>query len=240
MQAKLASLGQLVAGVAHEINTPLGAVVSNNDLFLRCFARLRKSVEIRGLLADPQIARDLGAVQELAEVTRTACGRITNIVRELRTFARLDEADAKPVDLHEGLESTLVLIHHLIKGRIDVKKEYGQLPLVEGHSNQLNQVFMNLLVNACQAIERQGIITLSTWYEPQTGMAHVAVTDTGSGIPAENLGRIFDPGFTTKGAGVGTGLGLAICYQIVEAHGGRIGVESVMGKGTTFVVSLPA
>jgi two-component system NtrC family sensor kinase len=240
MQAKLASLGQLVAGVAHEINTPLGAVVSNNDLFLRCFTRLRKTVDEKGLGGDPQIARDLGAVQELAEVTRTACGRITNIVRELRTFARLDEAERKPVDLHEGLESTLVLIHHLMKGRIEVKKEYGHLPLVEGHPNQLNQVFMNLLVNACQAIEREGTITLSTWYEPHTGMAHVAVGDTGSGIPVEHLARIFDPGFTTKGAGVGTGLGLAICYQIVEAHGGRIGVESVVGRGTTFVVSLPA
>jgi signal transduction histidine kinase len=240
MQAKLASLGQLVAGVAHEINTPLGAVVSNNDLFRRCFRRLRQHVEARGLLSDPLIARDLGAVEELAEVTRAACGRITGIVRELRTFARLDEADRKAVDLHEGLESTLVLINHLTKGRIEVRREYGDLPPVECHPNQLNQVFMNLLVNASQAIEGPGAITLTTWYEPQTCLAHVAVTDTGSGISAEHVARIFDPGFTTKGAGVGTGLGLAICYQIVGAHGGRIGVESVQGKGTTFVVSLPA
>jgi signal transduction histidine kinase len=240
MQAKLASLGQLVAGVAHEINTPLGAVVSNNDLFRRCFVRLRQHVEERGLATDPVIARDLGAVEELAEVTRTACARITGIVRELRTFARLDEADRKPVDLHEGLESTLVLINHLTKGRINVRRLYGKLPPVECHPNQMNQVFMNLLVNACQAIDREGTITLHTWYEPQTHLAHVAVTDTGAGIPPENLNRIFDPGFTTKGAGVGTGLGLAICYQILEAHGGRIGVESVVGKGTTFVVSLPA
>lgn len=240
MQAKLASLGQLIAGVAHEINTPLGAVVSNNDLFLRCFVRLRKGVEERGLGTEPHIARDLRAVEELAEVTRTACGRITNIVRELRTFARLDEAERRPVDVHEGLESTLVLIHHLTKGRIEIKKEYGHLPPVECHPNQLNQVFMNLLVNACHAIPKGGTITLSTWYEPQIGMAHVAVTDNGTGIKPDHLGRIFDPGFTTKGAGVGTGLGLAICYQIVEAHGGRIGVESVVDKGTTFVVSLPA
>ncbi len=100
---------------------------------------------------------------------------------------------------------------------------------------------MNLLVNACQAIERTtGTITITTWHEPQTSMVNVAFTDDGQGIPHENLKRIFDPGFTTKGAGVGTGLGLAICYQIVEAHGGHIGVESVLGKGTTFVVSLPA
>jgi signal transduction histidine kinase len=241
MQAKLASLGQLVAGVAHEINTPLGAVVSNNDLFRRCFARLRERVEALGLgTSDPVIARDLKAVEDLAEVTRTACGRITGIVRELRTFARLDEADRKPVDLHEGIESTLVLINHLTKGRIDVRRAYGQLPPVECHPNQINQVFMNLLVNACQAIPEAGSITIHTWFEPQTGMANVSVGDTGSGIPRENLARIFDPGFTTKGAGVGTGLGLSICYQIIEAHGGHIGVESVLGKGTEFVVSLPA
>ncbi len=240
MQAKLASLGQLVAGVAHEINTPLGAVVSNNDLFRRVFKRLRQHVEERGLTGHPLISRDLAAVEELAEVTRAACGRITGIVRELRTFARLDEADRKAVDLHEGIESTLVLINHLIKGRIDVRREYGNLPPVECHPGQLNQVFMNLLVNACQAIEGTGAITVTTWYEPQTALVHVAVTDSGSGISPEHVARIFDPGFTTKGAGVGTGLGLAICYQIVGAHGGRIGVDSLPGKGTTFVVSLPA
>jgi signal transduction histidine kinase/nitroreductase len=239
MSAKLASLGQLVAGVAHEINTPLGAVVSNNDMFQRCFARLRRRVEEFGLGKDPVVARDLAAVEELAEVSRTACGRITGIVRELRTFARLDEADRKAVDLHEGIESTLVLINHLLKGRIEVKRMYGKLPLVECHPNQLNQVFMNLLVNACHAIEKEGTIAVHTWYEPQTHNAHVAVSDTGNGIKKEHLGRIFDPGFTTKGAGVGTGLGLAICYQIVAAHGGHIGVDSVVGKGTTFVVSLP-
>jgi signal transduction histidine kinase len=238
MQAKLASLGQLVAGVAHEINTPLGAVVSNNDLFLRCFARLRATAGARGLLEDPVVARDLRAVEELAEVTRTACGRITGIVHELRTFARLDEADRKAVDLHEGLESTLVLCNYLIKGRIEVVREYGTLPPVECHPNQLNQVFMNLVVNACQAIAARGTITLRTWFADRR--AHVSVADTGTGIKPEHVARIFDPGFTTKGAGVGTGLGLAICFQIAQAHGGDIAVDSTVGKGTTFTVSLPA
>jgi signal transduction histidine kinase len=239
MQAKLASLGQLVAGVAHEINTPLGAVVSNNDLFLRVFARLRLRLGETEIARDELIARDLRAVEELTEVTRQACARITNIVRELRTFARLDEADRKPVDLHEGIESTLVLINHLIKGRIEVKRHYGELPHVECHPNQINQVVMNLLVNACHAMEGGGTITITSWHEPQTRTVNVAFSDTGHGIAPNVLARIFDPGFTTKGAGVGTGLGLAICYQIVEAHGGHIGVESIEGKGATFVVSLP-
>jgi signal transduction histidine kinase len=141
--------------------------------------------------------------------------------------------------VHEGIESTLVLINHLIKGRIEVKRHYGRLPHVECHPNQINQVFMNLLVNACQAMDEGGAITITTWHEPQTHTVNVAFTDTGHGIAPNVLARVFDPGFTTKGAGVGTGLGLAICYQIVEAHGGRIAVESIEGKGATFVVSLP-
>ena len=232
-----------MAGVAHEITTPLGAVVSNNDLFLRCFARLRDRAQGLGLAADPVLERDLAAVEELSEVTRTACARITTIVRELRTFARLDEADRKTVDLHEGLESTLLLLAHLTKGRIDVRREYGTLPPIECHPNQLNQVFMNLLVNACHAVEEcggEGRITIKTSHDGRQRRVHVAVSDSGVGIPRENLARIFDPGFTTKGAGVGTGLGLSICYQIVEAHGGEITVESAPGRGTTFVVSLPA
>src|SRR5262249_515595 len=188
---------------------------------------------------DELTARAVRAAEELTGVTRRAGGRITNIVRELRTFARLDEADRKPVDLHEGIESTLVLINHLIKGRIDVQRHYGELPHVECHPNQINQVFMNLLVTACQAMDGDGTISITTWHEPQTRSVNVAFTDTGHGISPQVLARIFDPGFTTKGAGVGTGLGLAICYQIVEAHGGRIGVESIEGKGATFVVSLP-
>jgi two-component system, NtrC family, sensor kinase len=240
MQAKLASLGQLVAGVAHELNTPLGAVVSNNDLFERCFARLRKTAAARGLADDKVIARDLAAIEELSAVTRAACSRMTHIVSELRTFARIDEADRKPIDLHEGLESTLVLCHHLIKGRIKVVREYGDLPQVECHPNQINQVFMNLIVNACQAMGEGGTITLSTWAEPHLEKVNVAFSDTGPGITKENLARIFDPGFTTKGAGLGTGLGLSICFQIIEAHGGDISVESEPGRGARFVVSLPA
>ena len=172
-------------------------------------------------------------------MTRLACARMSDIVRTLRTFARLDEADVKLVDLHEGLESTLVLIAHLTKGGITVERRYGQLPRVECHPNQINQVFMNLCVNACQAMGERGTLThhdaRASWRS-----AEVRVKDTGVGIARDKLAHIFDPGFTTKGAPLGTGLGLSIVYQIVEGHGGDIAVSSEPGVGTEFTVRLPA
>jgi PAS domain S-box-containing protein len=235
--AKMASLGQLVAGVAHEINTPLGAVVSNNDLFERCFARLTTAVSTGADLCAPEVHRDLDAIHSLLDVTRTACTRITGIVRELRTFARLDEAERKAVDLHEGLESTLLLVAHLVKGRITIVRDYQTLPRVDCHPNQINQVFMNLLVNACQAIPGEGTITIRT----RATDTHVSVSiiDTGPGIAPSKLDRIFDPGYTTKGPGAGTGLGLSICYQIATAHSGEIQVDSTPTHGATFTLTLP-
>jgi PAS domain S-box-containing protein len=235
--AKMAALGQLVAGVAHEINTPLAAVVSNNDLFLRCFERLRDALNGSEVGQQPLVARDFTAIQDLSRVTQEACSRITGIVRTLRTFARLDEADVKAVDLKEGLESTLVLVAHLLKGGIGVERRYGDCPRVECHPNQLNQVFMNLIVNACQAMGESGTLTLTT--RPLGDDVEVRIGDTGVGIPREKLPRIFDPGFTTKGAALGTGLGLSIVYQIVEGHGGQITVQSELGRGTEFVMRLP-
>ena len=235
--AKMAALGQLVAGVAHEINTPLAAVVSNNDLFLRCFQRLREALRVSRVVEQPLVARDLSAIEDLSLVTRQACQRITGIVRTLRTFARLDEADVKAVDLHEGLESTLVLLAHLLKGGIQVVRHYGELPRVECHPNQVNQVFMNLLVNACQAMGDSGTISLTT--RGLGDEVEVSIADTGHGIPSEKLQRIFDPGFTTKGAMLGTGLGLSIVYQIIEGHGGQITVDSTEGQGTRFTLRLP-
>jgi signal transduction histidine kinase len=233
---KMAALGDLVAGVAHEINTPLGAVNSNTDLTARIVAKVRS---VLPAAAESETAeRHLARAAELADVSREACRRIGEIVRSLRNFARLDEAERKPADLHEGLESTLTLAHHLLKDRITVRREFGTLPQIDCHPNQLNQVFLNLIVNAAQAIEGPGEITLRT--RAAGAEVSVEVADSGNGIAPENLRRIFDPGFTTKGVGVGTGLGLAICYRIVRDHGGRIEVESEVGRGSTFRVVLPA
>ena len=163
----------------------------------------------------------------------------------MRNFARLDEAERKPADLHEGLDSTLTLAGHLLKNRITVHREYGTLPKVECYANQLNQVFLNILVNAAQAIDGPGEITIRTRVEPASSAADaggtvvIEISDSGAGIAPEHLRKIFDPGFTTKGVGVGTGLGLAICYRIVQNHRGSIEVDSTRGHGTTFRITLP-
>ena len=176
----------------------------------------------------------------IVEVSRDACRRIVEIVRSLRSFSRLDEAERQLADLHQGLDSTVMLIAHLVKNRITVRREYGSLPLVDCHPNQLNQVFLNLLVNATQAITGDGEIVIRTHASGgATPEAVIEITDSGSGISPEHLPRIFDPGFTTKGVGVGTGLGLSICYRIVHDHHGRIEVDSGRGRGSTFRVVVP-
>ena len=240
---KMAALGNLVAGVAHEINTPLGALNSNIDVFIRTFEKIRAIVsdpetpaEVR---EDPDLLRLLNAIDDLNNVNHTATRRIVTIVDTLRKFARLEEAERKDADLHEGIESTLTLVHHQLKNRIEVVKDFGELPLIRCYPDNLNQVFMNLLVNAAQAIEGKGKIAISTSLRESGEEVVVEISDDGKGIEPGHLSRIFDPGFTTKGAGVGTGLGLSIVYQIIKDHNGDIDVESEPGVGTTFRITLP-
>jgi two-component system, NtrC family, sensor kinase len=230
---RMAALGLLVAGVAHEINTPMGAIHSNNDIMARAIAKIRK---LAGPEPDGEMVRMLDVVDEVCRNNYTATERIIAIVRSLKNFARLDEAERKSVNIHEGIESTLTLLQHQLKNRIRIVKDFGNLPDIECFPNQLNQVFMNILVNAAQAIPNRGTITVKTWSEGDR--VKVAVTDTGDGILPENLPKIFDPGFTTKGVGVGTGLGLSICYKILQEHHGTIDVES-SAAGTTFFITLP-
>ncbi len=239
---KMASLGMLVAGIAHEVNTPLGSIYSNNDVFLRSFKKLREDIE--ALLANsssdtyrPGIIKTLDTVGNLAEVNKEACTRIMEIIKGLKNFSRLDEEEFKAVNLHEGIDSTLGIIQHLCENRIEIIKDYADLPRLRCKASQINQVFMNIFVNACQAIEGAGKILIQTQLTDDT--LDVAIKDTGVGIPAENLEKIFDPGYTTQGVGVGTGLGLSIAYKIVEDHGGSIEVESELAKGSTFTIKLP-
>lgn len=241
MQEKMASLGNLVAGVAHEVNNPIGAVNSAADTIARICERietmLAQSTSLEELRANPRFSKTLGLLRDNNRVIATAGQRIGNIVQSLKNFARLDEAEFKKVNIHEGLDSTLTLVDHELKGRVEIVKEYGALPLVSCYPNQLNQVFMNLFVNAAQAIEGPGTITIRTTVD--SNRVHIAITDTGKGIDPADVERIFSPGFTTKGVGVGTGLGLSISYNIVEKHQGSIAVQSAAGQGATFTVILP-
>jgi two-component system, NtrC family, sensor kinase len=230
---KMAALGLLVAGVAHEINTPMGAIHSNNDIMTRAVGKVRKLMESA---PDNEVRRLLDILGEVCRNNEIATERIMKIVRNLKNFARLDEAERKKVDIHEGIESTLSLLRHQLKSRIRIVKCFGDIPEVECYPNELNQVFMNILVNAAQAIKHRGEITVKTWREGDR--VKIAISDTGVGIPPENLSKVFDPGFTTKGVGLGTGLGLSICYKIVQEHRGTIEAESSK-QGTTFTISIP-
>jgi two-component system, NtrC family, sensor kinase len=230
---KMAALGLLVAGVAHEINTPMGAIHSNNDIMNRAVVKIREHL---GSDPDREVVRMLDILTDVSRNNEIATERIMDIVRRLKNFARLDEAERKRVDIHEGIESTLTLLRHQLKNRIRIVREFGDLPEIECFPNQLNQVFMNIIVNAAQAIPDRGEIRVKTWQDDEA--VKISISDTGIGIPREHLLKIFDPGFTTKGVGLGTGLGLSICYKIIQDHHGTIEADS-SDQGTTFTISLP-
>jgi two-component system NtrC family sensor kinase len=237
--AKLATLGNLIAGVAHEINTPLGALHSNHDTIARALSRLQVILEDEVVDEDEleDVRRIVKAIDGVTATNNMAVDRMVRMVDSLRTFGRVDRSELDHVDLHEGLESTLAILSHEMKDRIEIVREYGTLPLVECYPNQVNQVFMNLIVNATQAIQGRGTITIRTRHEGDE--VAVEIRDTGVGIPEENLVRIFDPGFTTKGSRMGMGMGLLITSQIIDRHAGRLVVESEPGEGTVFTVHLP-
>lgn len=237
--AKLATLGNLIAGVAHEINTPLGALNSNHDTIRRAIGKLQVILEDE-VVEEHELEDVRRIVRALDGVTATndmAVDRMMRMVDSLRTFGRVDRSELDRVDLHEGIESTLAILAHEMKDRVEVVKEYGELPLVECYPNQIHQVFMNLILNALQAISGRGTLTIRT--RSEGAEVAVEVEDTGVGISPENLARIFDPGFTTKGSRMGMGMGLLITSQIIDRHGGRLAVESEPGEGTVFTVHLP-
>lgn len=253
---KMASIGQLAAGVAHEINNPIGYVHSNlgslgsyvTDIVqvLDAYAAVEQSTDRGPMLFDEvrqlREALDLDFLRQdvdalLAE-TLEGIGRVQKIVQDLKDFSRAGaEDDWQWVDLHRGLDSTLNIVNNEIKYKAQVIKEYGELPEIECLPSQLNQVFLNLLVNAAQAIDERGLITVRTGADGDE--VWVDIADTGCGIPPENLKRVFEPFFTTKPVGQGTGLGLSLSYGIVRKHGGTITVSSKPGLGTTFRTILP-
>lgn len=238
--AKMAALGQLVAGVAHEINTPMGALNSNHDVVRRALEKLQVILEDERVDEDEleEVRRIVKAVGGVQATNAMAVERMGHIVRSLRTFGRPDRSEIGPLDLEEGIESTLTILGHEVRGRVDIVREYGDVPPLHCYPNRINQVFMNLLMNACQAIPETGTITVTTQLsDPET--VTIRIVDTGVGIAPDTLAKIFEPGFTTKGSRMGMGMGLLISRQIVEQHAGTLSATSELGKGTTFTLELP-
>ena len=220
---KMASLGQLVAGVAHEINTPVASIKSNNEITKKLIAQIE----------DKEIAELL---QEVNEIDTEAIARINRLVISLRKFVRLDEAELQEADINKEIDLTLDLIRHETKNRIEIVKNYSKLPPIKCYPNMLNQVFMNILVNATHAIKDTGIITIDTKYENSNLI--VKIKDNGCGIKEPD--KIFFAGYTTKGVGVGTGLGLAISQKIIEKHNGNISVKTKLNEGSEFTITIPS
>ncbi len=238
---KMAALGNLVAGVSHEINNPMGAIVSTNkgtsNILKRLLSIISETKTLEELRNNQKFQQLISLMQENNKVSTLAGERITKIVQTLKNFARLDEAEFQLADIHAGIEDTLLLLHHKLKNRIEVKTDFGNIPKIYCNPNQLNQVFMNIAMNAVQSIDGKGEIEIRT-YSDETHI-YIEISDNGRGISAENLEKIFDPGYTTKSSGVGTGLGLSIVYNIIEAHKGNIKVESNVNEGSKFIIGLP-
>ena len=269
---KMSALGQMVAGIAHEINNPLSFVYGNLEHareYTASFLELLRLYQQHYPQPHPDIAEtitdmDLPFLEEdtfdLFQSMQDGADRIKNIITSLRTFSRLDEADFKAIDVHEGIESALTLLQTRLRAQnwrsqIEVRKEYGHLPQLKCYAGQLNQVFMSILSNAIDAIEQclaehtprtkaRPEITICTLCQSNLRNGDreiiISISDNGSGIATENLDRIFDPFFTTKEIGKGTGLGMAIAHQIItEKHNGTITCSSEQGQGTTFAITLP-
>lgn len=250
---KMASIGQLAAGVAHEINNPVGFVNSNLGTLAKYIESMFKVIDAYAAAEIADEGQRFSAVEQIKQAvdfsylvedipsllkeSQDGLARVKRIVQDLKDFSHVDEANWQHANLEQGMDSTLNVVANEIKYKAEVVKEYAGLPDIECMPSQLNQVFMNLLVNAAQAIDKKGTITVRTGVGGDE--VWVEVQDTGKGIAPEHINRIFDPFFTTKPVGQGTGLGLSLSYGIVQKHRGRIEVKSEPGKGTVFRVNLP-
>lgn len=220
---KMASLGQLVAGVAHEINTPVASIKSNNGILSKLIDKIEQN-DIKDML------------NQINTIDKEAIERISKIVTSLKKFVRLDEAELQKADINKEIDLTLDIISHEAKNKVEIEKNYGEIPQINCYPNMLNQVFTNILVNACQAIIDKGKIIITT--ECNNNKLIIKIKDNGCGIPKENINKIFTAGYTTKGVGIGTGLGLAISQKIIDKHNGQILVNSELGVGTEFIITL--
>jgi len=253
-QEKMASIGQLAAGVAHELNNPMSFISSNLGTLDKYVNRLSDFIQVQAqsleFVTDDAIIREIDEkrkelkinhiledVKMLLKESLEGSDRVKRIVSELNSFSRMDEEEYKKANINECIESAITIVWNELKYKSTLKKEYGELPPITCYPRQMNQIFVNLLINAVNSIVDKGVITIKTWHK--NGFVWMEVSDTGAGIPQQNLVRIFEPFFTTKEAGKGTGLGLSITYEIVQRHKGEITVESEVDKGTAFTIKIP-
>ena len=253
-QEKMASIGQLAAGVAHELNNPLFFISSNLETLGKYVHRMIDFIQTQSeavtSLDDPVVIRKINKKRKelkldyimedmkvMLKESLDGSERMKGIIHELNCFSRMEEEEYKDADINQCIESAITIVWNELKYKSILEKNYGDLPLTKCYTGQINQIFVNLLVNAVNAIAERGVITIKTWH--QDNSIWMEVSDTGSGIPQENLVKIFEPFFTTKDVGKGTGLGLSITYEIVRRHKGEIAVKSEVGKGTSFTVRIP-
>lgn len=253
-QEKMASIGQLAAGVAHEINNPMGFITSNLGTLKKYICKFEDFITRQSKVIEENVSVEntveldaekkklkidylLEDSRDLLDESLDGADRVKTIVQNLKSFSRIDSDTAQDVDINECIESTINIAWNELKYKVDLVKDYGSLPMLHCHPQKLNQVFLNILVNAAQAVEQQGTVTVKSWHENNS--IFISIQDTGTGILPENLTRIFEPFFTTKEVGKGTGLGMSISYDIIKAHGGDIRVESTVGEGTIFTIELP-
>jgi two-component system NtrC family sensor kinase len=250
---KLASIGQLAAGIAHEINNPMGFIQSNLGTLKNYGETLKEYVQDIDLMATKYSEAEQKHLAELRSMldidflfedmptliseSVTGAKRVRDIVQTLKSFSHVDQAEVLQININDCINNTVETAASTLKQKATVVKEFGELPLLECRPHEMSQLFLNLLLNASQAIAQQGEIRVKTSLEGD--MIVIAVSDTGCGIPQEIIGRIFEPFFTTREVGKGTGLGLSMCYDIVKKHNGKIDVESTVGAGTTFTIRLP-
>jgi len=258
MASRLAGIGELAAGVAHEINNPVGFVNSNTFSMKKYFSKIKTMLDFyQNLIEDNRhkefmqayidkldilkmelkLDKAIKNIDDIIDENITGLERIAKIVQDLKTFAHFDQEMNSDVNINQILDNTLNLVNNEIKYKATVKKNYTELPPIKCNEGQISQIFANILVNAAQAIEKEGIIEISTYHIDSK--IFIEIKDNGCGMPKENLNKIFNAFFTTKKTGKGTGLGLSIVYKIIEKHKGDIKVESELGKGTKFTIILP-